>query len=87
MIAETISGSRYEIDLAGKRARRLSGGGPATARMPDGVWRAFTLMYPPAGPVLGQCMSFLWADAEVGPAAADGCTPGTVTSPVMLVCD
>jgi hypothetical protein len=86
MIAETCSGSRYEIDLAGKRARRLSGEGPATERMPDGVWRSFTGMHPEHGPLLGQRMFFEWADESVGPAAAAGSMPATITTPVMLVC-
>jgi len=86
MIAETVTGSRYEIDLAGKRARRLGGEHSGTARMPDGVWRSFRAMNPDAGPLLGQRMLFEWADESVGPAAAEGSLPATITAPVMLVC-
>jgi hypothetical protein len=87
MICETISGSRYEIDLPGKRARRVYGLAPATERMPDRVWRTFLCMVPNEGPYLGQCMFFEWADESVGPAAVDGARPCTVTTQVMRVCD
>lgn len=86
MIVETISGSRYEIDLAGKRARREYGPGPATKRMPDGVWREFIGTAPLEGPVLGKRMFFEWADESVGPTAAEGSQPGTITTPVFLIC-
>lgn len=86
MIAETVSGSSYEIDLAGKRARRLSSWHEGTGRTPRGVWREFVGMHPPSGPLLGQRMFFEWADESAGAPAAPGWVPGTMTTPVMLVC-
>jgi len=85
MIVETVSGSKYEVDVAGRRARRLSGESPPTERMPDGVWRTFSRMHPQGGPTLGKSMMFEWADETVGPAAAPGKSPGTVTTPVYLL--
>lgn len=82
MIVETVSGSKYEVDVAGRRARRLSGESPATPRMPDGVWRNFSRMHPQNGPTLGHCMAFEWADESVGPAALARCAPGTITTAV-----
>lgn len=87
MIAETVSGSKYEIDLASKRARRLSSEHEGTPRTPAGVWRSFRAMHPDAGPLLGQRMFFEWADEAAGAPAAPGSIPGTTTTPVMLVCD
>jgi hypothetical protein len=85
MIVETVSGSKYEVDLARSRARRLAGESPATPRMPDGVWRTFVGMLPLGGPKLGVPMYFEWADESVGPPARNGGTPGTVTSNVYLL--
>lgn len=85
MIVETVSGSKYEVDVGGRRARRLEGERPATSRMPDGVWRSFTGMLPINGPELGKRMFFEWADESVGTAAKSGHTPGTVTTPVYML--
>lgn len=85
MLVETVSGSKYEVDLGGRRARRLSGESPATPRMPDGVWRTFSRMHPQQGPTLGKSMMFEWADESVGPKALPGAEPGTITTPVFLL--
>jgi hypothetical protein len=84
MIVETVSGSQYEVDVGGRRARRLAGTHPVP-RMPDGVWRTFAGMLPIQGPELGKRMFFEWADESVGAPAAAGFTPGTVTTPVYQV--
>lgn len=55
----TESGSRYEIDLDGKRIRRLSGNAPPTEHQgQDGEWRVFEDI---TGLVVGDCPIVLWA--------------------------
>lgn len=82
---KTESGSVYELDLTGKRIRRLSGVAAPTARQgADGSWRAYDAIWP-IEPRVGRGMLISWADESVGPAAAPGTFPGTVTSNVAEI--
>jgi hypothetical protein len=80
---KTESGSVYELDHTQKRVRRLSGVRAPTARQhADGLWRTYDMI----GRVrIGGSLLICWADESVGPAAAPGAFPGTVTSPVVEV--
>lgn len=80
MIVETASGSMYQI--AGLKARRLSGPNDPTPRLGyDGAWRALQVE-----PVvrIGLPIVLIWTD-EIDPPAAEGHTPGTVTSRVVRI--
>lgn len=58
MIHVTKSGSVYEVDVPGKRVRRLHGEQDPTPRQgKDGEWRAYAAMYW----VTGRCLVFDWA--------------------------
>lgn len=85
MIIRTETGSLYEIDAAGERIRRLHGKAPATARTartaPDGEWRSGTA----SNPTIGRPLLIVWADEKVGPPAAPGAIPGTMTSRVVEI--
>lgn len=85
MIVETVSGSKYEVDMPGRRARRLSSEKTQTGRTPCGVWRKFSRFHPQNGPTPGQPMMFEWADQAVGAPAAEACSPGTITTAVYLL--
>jgi hypothetical protein len=81
----TESGSVYELDQVNKRVRRLSGVRAATARQgADGAWRQYDQLGPDT-PTVGLPLFFKWADESVGPAAAPGAYPGTMTSIVIGV--
>ncbi len=76
----TRSGSRYEVDPAHCRIRRLTGTHDPTPRQgPDGRWKHYVEL---GGPIEGVPMSIVW-DVEV----VDGRTRerGTVTSAVEEV--
>lgn len=86
MLAYTLSGSIYEIDLKNRQARRLSGVAAPTPRTgPDGTWRRFVAMLPLN---VGQRIFFEWAPGELplGAEAAFYMRPATVTTPVTQVC-
>jgi hypothetical protein len=78
--------SRYEIDLEGKRIRRLTGLFAPTPRQgADGHWRGYQVLVPEP-PAVGEPMMILWAieiadeDADWYPVART-----TMTSDVVSV--
>lgn len=83
MLAYTMSGSVYEIDLKNRQARRLCGATAPTPRTgPDGAWRRFAAMLPLS---IGHRVFFEW-DPEalpVGLRAPVDMRPATVTTHVL----
>jgi hypothetical protein len=73
----THSGSRYELDPATSRIRRLSGSHDPTPRQgPDGAWRTYEAL----GPLeVGAQLVVVWRTGD------DGVAECTVTSPVATV--
>lgn len=60
----TDSGSVYDVDLEGKRIRRVHGRlGPNDTRPQDGIWRHFVGL---DGPVIGQTMVVYWSTQGSG---------------------
>lgn len=82
----TESKSVYEVDLANKRMRRLSGEKDPTPRSgKDGEWKAFEYIFPEKVEV-GKSVIFGW-DPETTPPLKDSevGSPITITSPVISV--
>lgn len=80
MFAETETGSIYQIDVAGRRARRVTGLNAPTPRTgADGEWHGIAGMLPVQ---LNRRMLFEWSP-DITPAAEPGKRPGTVTSRVV----
>lgn len=82
MLAYTMSGSIYEIDLQNRQARRLSGATAPTPRTgPDGTWRRFAAMLPLN---IGQRVFFEWDPKALplGTEAVVDMRPATMTTPV-----
>jgi hypothetical protein len=78
MIFYTTSGSAYEVDLTGKRIRRLRGSSDPTPRQgTDGEWREYVDISPPTKnlPVL-----IAWSMQDSGVRI-----PCTLTTPVTHV--
>lgn len=85
MLAYTMSGSIYEIDLKNRQARRLTGKTDPTPRTgPDGTWRRFAAMLPLS---LGARVFFEWDPTALplGTEAAVDMRPATMTTPVHLL--
>lgn len=69
----TESGSFYELDLAGRRMRRLEGKGPPTPRMgADGGWRDYLVI---SFPCVGARLLVSWC-------YLNGVVQCTTTSPI-----
>ena len=83
MIATTKTGSKYEIDLAGKRARRISGAIATMGHTKDGDWRSFSSIAP--DPIqVGTVIVIVWE--ELDPTKiANGSFPITFTTPVASI--
>lgn len=65
----TESGSVYDVDVAGKRIRRLHGRhGPADTQPQDGIWRSFAGL---EGPEPGLPMVVYWAKEAPAARATD----------------
>ena len=79
----TETGSTYEIDVANKRIRRLTGKGNPTPRVgKDGKWREYNSI----GPVKeGLRLAIVWSDQLGSLGAVPGALPGTVTSPIVEI--
>jgi hypothetical protein len=77
MIFITASGSRYEIDGANHKFRRLNGKKTITSYLgEDGAWRQFAEMYP--NPIkVGSHVLIIWS--------VEGDMPSTITSPVVEI--
>jgi hypothetical protein len=60
----TESGSVYDVDLEGKRIRRVHGRlGPSDTKPQDGIWRDFTGL---DGPEVGRSMVVYWSAMAAG---------------------
>ncbi len=69
--------SSYELDMARKRIRRLSGHDAPTPRQgEDGAWRDFERI---SDPVQGTSVLIVWSE--------EGAIPSTLTSPIIKVID
>ena len=78
MIFRTASGSSYEVDLAGKKIRRLFGPKPATERQGlDGEWKQYE---DALEPIVGRSFWVVWR-------YEDGVARSTFTSTVVSIED
>ena len=79
----TETGSVYQLDETGHRARRLSGTQAPTARVgSDGAWRAYVTATPV---VVGQPVVVVWAIDDEPDGTGLLTARSTVTSPVVSV--
>lgn len=73
----TRSGSRYELDTASSRIRRMGGTHAATSRQgADGEWRSYEEVSPVA---VGEALVVVWRTN------ADGVAECTITTPVESI--
>lgn len=80
----TESGSAYELDVEGRRIRRVSGEGAPTPRTgEDGVWKEFAFLQPET-PQVGEPVLIAWAVHRTCRDAGFA-VPATFTSPVTHV--